>query len=486
MRPGGEPAFCVIDVGTGGVKCLVFDKRGSLLFKVHSSINFRFDGPAIDFDPQAVWIEICNLTKNAARECSKKNFQIISVSSTSMREGNVFYDSEEKELLAVPNLDARAYPEAEILQEKLGERVYSTTGHWPSAIFALTRLKWLEKNKTELFKKIRKVSMINDWVLFKFSGKIVSEPTNGCETSLFDLAKRDWSEDLIKDSGLDRSLFPPVQECGTKIDQISKEVSGKTDLEDSTEVIVGAADTEAAVAGCGLFEEGQVAAVAGTTTPVQAVIEAPTLDPQNRTWTCCHVVPNRWTLESNAGATGLVFKWWSEVVGKDFGLLDSEVEARKMSASNVKLSIGTSLMNARHPHPLSGVIQGVNPWTPRSDITFAILQTNSFSVRANLEQLEKVLENKFSEVYFCGGASRSSLWSQLQADVLGRPLVIHGTGEATGRGAAMLSAVGAGEFPDMKKATQSFLSDQSVLRPDMGSFQNYESQYQSWFADINK
>jgi autoinducer-2 kinase len=486
MRPAGEPAFCVIDVGTGGLKCLVFDRRGAILFKESSPLHFHFDGPAIDFDPKAVWDSICALTRGAVAECSKQDFRIVTVSSTSMREGNVFYDSQGNELLAVPNLDARAHPEANVLEEKFGEAIYSISGHWPSAIFALTRMKWIQKNKPSLFEKVAKVSMINDWVLFRFSGKIVSEPTNGCETALFDLKKRDWSDSLIKDSGLDRSLFPEVKECGTRVGQVSQEASRATNLDSSTEVMVGAADTEAAVAGCGLFETGEVAAVAGTTTPVQAVMDIPYTDRDFRTWTCCHVVPDRWTLESNAGATGLVFKWWSEITGLDFASLDREVQEGNSNAWRIKLGIGTNLMNARYPHPLAGKIEGVSPWTPRADITYAILETNCFSVRANLEQLEKVLDRSFGEVHFCGGASRSELWTELQTDVLDRSLITFGTGEATGRGAAMLSGVGIGEFPDLKAAKESFLGDKLVRKPRSEQAKIYEKRYRTWLDDMNK
>jgi len=485
MRTAGKPAFCVIDVGTGGVKCLVFDSKGSLAFKESSPISFLLDGYAIAFDPQAVWSDICRMTRKATRECAKKKLQIVSVSSTSMREGNVFYDDEGIELLAVPNLDARAYKEAEEIQGSLGDAIYLSSGHWPSPIFVLSRLKFLEKNKPNLFKRIRRISMINDWVLFKFSGKIVSEPTNACETALFDLRKRDWNGELIRECALDRSLFPEIKECGSLIGPVVKDAR-RSGLNESTSVIVGAADTESALAGCGLFEGGKVAAVAGTTTPIQAVTEDPVLDPEKRTWTCCHVLPNRWTLESNAGATGLVFKWWAKMTGEDFRVLDHEVRKENPAPGRVKVSIGTSLMNARHTHPIVGKIEGVSPWTSRAEVTLGILETNCFSVRANLEQVENVLGKRFVELYFCGGASKSEIWRQLQSNILGRTILTFGVGEATGRGAAMLSAVAVKEFADLNEASRSFLKRMTQTKPDGKIFESYEVFYQNWLNSINK
>jgi len=479
-----EPVFLVIDVGTGGLKCLAFDVRGRVVFSGNSPINFSFNGPAIEFDANSVWRDICLLTRSAAKHCSGKGLEIVSVSATSMREGNVFYDKTGRELLAVPNLDYRASEESSKIQAEFADRIYSLSGHWPSPIFLLSRLSWLKIHDPKLFSNIHRVSMINDWVLFKFSGNLNSEPTNGCETALFDLAKRRWSEELIKESGFDNHFFPEVRECGTLIGTVSSEASLVSGLETSVSVVIGAADTEAAVAGCGLFESGKVVAVAGTTTPVQAVTDSVVLDSIRRTWSCCHVLPNRWVVESNAGATGLVFKWWAGIVGQDFSMLDSEVNANNLSPNTgTKVSIGTTVMNAKNPHPISGRIEGVGPWTPRAAITLGILQTNCFSVSANLTQIEQVVGKRFEQLYFCGGSSKSSLWTGMQADVLGRPLVVFEEGEATARGASMLSAVAISKFRNLDEAAKSFLSRQRVVEPQPGASKKYAEAYEEWLRE---
>jgi autoinducer-2 kinase len=481
-----KPTFCVVDVGTGGVKCLVFDGKGSLVFKESSAIDFQFNGPAISFDPVKVWKDVCRMSRKAERQCSKRRLEIVTISSTSMREGNVFYDRNAKELLAVPNLDARAYKEAEEIQDPLGDEIYLESGHWPSAIFLINRLKHIQKINPETFSKIAKVSMINDWILFKFSGRIASEPTNGCETGLFNLKKRNWSDQLIQECQYDRSLFPDMQECGSVLGDITKEASLASGLKRSTQVIVGAADTEAAVAGCGLFEPGNVAAVAGTTTPVQAVVEDPLLDAEKRTWTCCHVRPNRWTIESNAGATGLVVSWWARMSGQEFAGLDREVQRDKPPAGRVRVTMGTSLMNAKRPHPVSGSISRISSWSRRSEVTLGILEANCFSVRANLEQLESIAGKRFGELYFCGGASASKLWRDLQAGILGRYLISFIEGEATGRGAAMLSAVAFGSFSGLQNASAAFLRGKSTIKPDACTFETYDPIYQEWLSSMNK
>src|SRR5690606_40281442 len=70
-----------------------------------------------------------------------------------------------------------------------------------------------------------------------------------------------------------------------------------------------------ALLGSGVVEPGEAGAVLGTTTPVMAATVRPVLDPAGRLWTGCHVVPERWTLESNAGDTGIAYEWLLEVMG---------------------------------------------------------------------------------------------------------------------------------------------------------------------------
>jgi autoinducer-2 kinase len=472
-------AFCVIDVGTGGVKCLVFDSAGSQLYRETTDIELVIEGLSKSFDPIIVWNNICLMTSRAVKECSKIKKKIVSVSSTSMREGNVFYDRNGVELLAVPNLDERAQREAREIESSFGEGIYLRTGHWPTPIFLVSRLKFLKKHSA-IFSRIKTVSMINDWVLFKFSGKIATEPTNGCETAMFSLKERNWSDEIVKDLGFDRSLLPEVEECGTILGQVIETASRKSGLDESTLVVVGAADTESALAGCGLFKSGNAVAVAGTTTPVQSVTDSPLIDGRRRVWSCCHVLPDRWTIESNAGATGLVLKWWSEITGTEFLDLDGEVLRDKPPPGSVQVNVGATVMNAKHPHPVSGGIQGVGSWTPRSHITLGILEANCFSVRGNLDQLESFLGGRFPELYFCGGASSSKLWRKLQAAVLGRMIVSFGAGEATGRGAAMLSAVGVGEFSNLPEASKFFVKTKLITRPDAKLFETYDPHYQNW------
>ncbi len=481
-----DAAFLVIDFGTGGTKCVVFDSDGGVVFREIVPTAFRFSGSGgADFDPNAAWAQICGEIRRAVVHSEKSGKRVVAVSSTSMREGNVFYDAQGDELLAVPNIDGRAGAEAEVISRRFGNLIYEKSGHWPNASFLVCRLKWMQKNASEQYRRLRKVSMINDWVLFKLSGTLASEPTNGCETAAFDLSRRDWSYEVTKELRIDEDILPGVKEGGSIIGTVDKAVSRVTGLPASASVVVGAADTEGALAGCGALDSGKVVAVAGTTTPVQGVTNRVKLDERKRTWTCCHVIPGRWVVESNAGTTGMIFDWWSRIAKESYATLTAEAAGLPPGSNGVSSIIGAMIFNASRFPSIRGELRGVLPWTSRGAISRAIIEGTCFAVRANLEQVEEVLGKSFRELVFCGGAAESELWSQIQSDVLNRRLLRFRLGDATARGAAALSSVALGQCKDIRKAAVAFSRGSSRVLPRKRAANEYVQKYTNWLKEVS-
>lgn len=478
--PGG--ACLVVDFGTGGTKVILFGPRGDLIHKSALPVAFRFSQGAADFDPQGVWLQVCGQVRRAVRAAARARVRVSAVSSTSMREGNVFYDGDGRELLAVPNIDGRAAKEAEEIARTHGDMIYESSGHWPMASFLVCRLRWLRHNLPGTHRRTKRVSMINDWLLYRLSGVLASEPTNGCETAAFDLAKRDWSPEIAREMKIDEGLLPPVKEGGSVLGTVAPRAARATGLPRSTLVVVGGADTESALAGCGVWTSGRVAAVAGTTTPVQAVVGEPKVDPERRTWTSCHVAPGRWVVESNAGATGLVFDWWARLTKEGYDALTREAEGVPPGSGGVESMVGAMVFNARQFPKIHGELRGIMPWTQRGAISRAIIEGTCLAVRANLEQVELVLGEKFGELVFCGGAAESTLWSQIQADVVNRRVARHQGTDATARGALALCRLATGESASLEDSPA---GTSRVLRPRKSEAEAYEAQYRRWAQETS-
>ena len=88
-----------------------------------------------------------------------------------------------------------------------------------------------------------------------------------------------------------------------------------TGLRAGTPVFAGGGDTQCALLGSDVVAPGRAGAVLGTTTPVMSVLAEPTIDPSGRLWSGCHVLPGRFTLESNSGDTGITWEWLLDLLG---------------------------------------------------------------------------------------------------------------------------------------------------------------------------
>ena len=169
---------------------------------------------------QEVWDLISKKTgksfKNVLEISFKKNNinpeDIKGISTDSMREGFILYDENQKELIGFSNIDARAKEEVISLKKEHPElemEIYLETGE-TFALSAVPRLLWVKKNKPELYNRAKYMNMINDWIVFKLTGKIVSEPSNSSTSGLFNLAERKWLPEVANKCGLKDDIFPPV------------------------------------------------------------------------------------------------------------------------------------------------------------------------------------------------------------------------------------------------------------------------------------
>ena len=114
------------------------------------------------------------------------------------------------------------------------------------------------------------------------------------------------------------------------------------------------------------------------------------------------------------------------------------------------------------------------------ELARSVIESNCYGVRANIEQIERVSGAELTYLKFCGGDSRSRLWAQTQADVLGVPVIVPSCVEATALGAAICSAVGAGFYNGFDEAVEAMVRLRDPLHPDRGNHVTYERLYQKW------
>ncbi len=491
-----SPVFLALDYGTGGGKCAIFDAIGRCLACVREPWSYdevdlgeNAMGRGYSFDPDAFWAALSRCTRAAIAQAGIDPAAIAGVSTSAQRLGTVFLDAQGREIFAGPNMDGRGFPGALDVMGRLGmDDGVKITGHWPPFVSTLARL--LAHRGTSDAPEIATVLTLNDWLTYRLTGELTAEPSNACESLLLDVTSRRWSETIRETFAIAASALPAIVEPAARVGTVTAHAAEQTGLRAGTPVFAGGGDTQCALLGSDVVEPGEAGAVLGTTTPVMAATAEPVLDEAGRLWTGCHVLPGRWTLESNAGDTGIAYEWLLGILGLDGPDGFAEAEAAMAAGAQPPSVYGVAgpqiwdVLNFR-PNQALGFVFPHPPFTrrpARGDFCSAFLLNVTCAIRANLEQVEEVLGRPVATLTLSGGMTRSAALLRCFAGVLRRPLLVSEDANATALGAAVLAAAGTGTYPSIAAAADAMVRKRPLAAADATVSEAYEAYYARWRA----
>ncbi len=492
----------VIDAGTGSGRAVVFDEKGHQL-GVHQEEWTHTAEPGISgsmsFSTDENWVLLSRCI-GKAMDCARiSGSDVRAVSSTSMREAIVLYDKHGKESWACANVDSRA--EAEVIQLKarapdFEKSFYAESGQ-TFALGALPRLLWVQKNRPQIFERVRSMSMINYWISTRLTGEIVVEPTNAGTSGLMSLTTRDWSDTLIHRAGIERSLFPRTVEPGAIVGVITSVAAAQTGLVAGTPVVAGGGDVQLGSIGLGVTRQGDAAVLGGTFW--QQVINIPSdkVDPTMRVRINPAAIAGLNQAECISFFVGMSMRWFRDAFCAEevreaqeksidaYDLMETQA-ARVPAGAYGVIPIFTDTMDfGRWYHAAPSFLNlSLDPERANKAVLFRALQENAAIVSAlNLELVQEFAHADMSApLVFAGGASKGKLWSQILADVTGREVRIPVVREATSLGAAAAAAVGIGLFSDLVEAGDQLVHWDHHVDPNLANRAIYDEAKERWKA----
>lgn len=490
-----------IDAGSSGCRSLIFHLDGRVVSASYQKWSYQnpSDAGALarEFAPEAFWQIVCQLVRSSINQSGAEPEDVIAVCATSQRQGVVFLDENGKELYAGPNTDLRALLEGFSIDGELGDRISRITGHSPSFMFTPAKMRWFKMNRPGIYERIETVLTISNWITYRLSGRLTGELSSDADAGMVDVCGLCWSQELADRLNISLRLCPDILPAGTPAGRVSPSAAADTGLFPNTVVAVGGGDTQCGLLGMGLGEPGQVGIVAGWSASLQMVMDQPLVDPDARIWTGCHVLPQRWVLESNAAECGGSYAWLKETLfghlpssADAYDLMDRLAQEAPTGAGGVLAFLGPRAMDMQHLKPVTGGF--VVPITPSittletKNLVKAAQENICFAFKANCEQLEEVSGRKTTEVALGGGVSRSRALVQIAADVLQKPLTCFENPEVSSYGAAMCAATAAGVYPDLLGAAAAMRPRPLIVEPDVSAGAEYAEQYHRWKATAEK
>lgn len=487
--------FLVLDAGTGSIRAIIFDTLGNQI----SIAQYEWEHIAeagvagsMGFDFVRGW----ELAKKCIRESIKNAkidpSEIVSVSASSMREGIVVYDDAKHELWGVANVDSRAGEEVAYLKQRfpsLEKESYAISGQ-TFALSAAPRLLWLKKNRPSLYDKAESFTMISDWLLFKLSGELASEPSNAGTAGAFSLKNRQWEKNEFEKCGL-KDMFVPIKESGEALGHVNRQASEETGLSCDTLVVMGGGDVQIGTTGLGASKLGDAVVLGGSfwqqvvNIPSDAVLSNDMLLRVNP-----HVVRGMSQAEGITFFTGLVMRWFRNTFGCGKSYSDLEAMAASIPLGSYGITpVFSDRMNYGewiHASP-SFIGLGLDESKYNVASMFRALEENACIVSAiNLENIKAFSGVSPNSITFASGASNGALWSQILADVTGLEVKVPVVKEATALGVAMACGIGAGIYASFDEAGKNIVKMERSYEPNLDNHAEYQTIKERWLKVYSK
>jgi L-xylulokinase len=336
-------------------------------------------------------------------------------------------------------------------------------------------------------KKAGWVLMAKDYTRFRLTGKIQAELTDFSGTSLMNLQTCDYDDELLADFGIAdmRQLLPPIIQTADIAGVVTSEAAAATGLKAGTPVAGGMFDIDACGLASGVVNEAQLCMIAGTWGNNQYISKTPVVD-EDVFMTSCYSIPGYYLMLEGSATSASNLEWFvtqffdadkqlAETQGKSvFDVVNEAVAATKPEESRIVFLPFLFGSNA-NPDAKASFI-GINAWHNRGHVLRAIFEGVVFGHKGHVERLCKFRDMP-DVIRLTGGASRSTEWVQVFADILQVPFEIPDGTELGALGAAIAAGVACGCFDGYNEAIEKMVSFSRLQEPNPAMKSVYEEKY---------
>lgn len=429
-----------IDMGTTSVKTAVFTEALEEKIRLCADYTLESHGDIIEFEAEKYWDIVRGEIEKVVAE-----LKIDALAIDTQCETLILTDENGNPTRkAIVWLDNRAVEEAREIEERFGrQKVYEVTGQpevtatWPAC-----KLLWVKKNEPDVWERTKKIFLLEDYILYRLTGKFVTEKTLQSSTIYFDINNASWWGEMLDFIGVCPSQLPELLDSGVYVGDYQ-----------GIKVATGAMDQVSGAIGAGVVKPGIVSEMTGTTmvifTPSESV---PAYNPDSIV-PCHYNYDGKYCLLSWSPTAGMALKWFKNALceSQSFRELDELAEAIPAGSDGVTFLpyLCGSTMPKYNPKA-RGSFTGLTTEHTRAHFVRAVMESVSCMLKANLDYLSLDV----NEIRAMGGGASSPLWCQIKADMTGERLVTLKNKETACLGAAILAGVGTGIFASVEEAAE--------------------------------
>ena len=462
--------FLGIDYGTTSVKAAMFDENLEQKLCLSRDYTLNIKNEIVEFDAFSYW----DILKGILDEVQGKT-KVDALAIDTQCETLILTDEDGNPVRdAIVWLDNRATKEAQIIEEHFGrQKVYEITGQpeitatWPAC-----KLLWIKNNEPEVWKKTKKIFLLEDYLLYKLTGKFVTEKTLQSSSLYFDINEGIWWKEMLDFIGVDEEKLPKIHKSGVHIGDYN-----------GIKVVTSAMDQIAGAIGAGVVEKGIISEMTGTTMAIFVPTDNIPEYNESSIVACHYNYDDGYCLLSWSPTAGMALKWFKNAFLSDKSFSELDDMAEKVSVGSDGVVFLPYLCGSTMPKynpDAKGSFTGLTPEHTPAHFVRSIMESVACILKSNLDYLNTPV----NEIRAMGGGAQSPLWCSMKADLTGKSLITLKNKETACLGSAILAGVGYGYFTSVVEACKKIETDK-IYTPSGNDYSAVYEKYTEYDNILN-
>jgi xylulokinase len=470
-----------LDIGTTSTMAVAVRLPGEILAVASRPVDLSSpEAGWAEEDPEQWWRNAQEVLREVTAGLDPMS--IAGLCATGMLPAVVLLDKDGRLLRpSIQQSDGRCSEEvAELAAELDGAAFLKRTGNGINQQLVAAKLRWIRRHEPEVFSRIATVFGSYDFINFRLTGTRAVEQNWALEAGFTDLQTHRIADDLVALAGVARSAVPQRSVSHEQMGRVSAEAAAETGLPEGLPVFGGAADHIVSALGAGIKEAGDILLKFGGAGDIVVATDKPL--PDARLYLDYHLVPGLYAPNGCMASSGSALNWLAELIAtgamgeKPHAALDALAAEIPPGADGlVCLPYFLGEKTPIHDPLARGTFVGLSLGHGRGHIWRALLEAVAYGFRHHIDVLRDIGHSPQRYVASDGG-SRSRIWMQITADVLGAPVTLLDNAHGSSVGAAFVAGIGAGLVKDWAEVTK--LSRPGVaLLPDPANRAAYDLGY---------
>ena len=470
-----------MDIGTSGLKSVVINKKGHVVDEYHVTYKTSHPYPGYsEMDPE-IWYDaaIESLDYLLHNEAGKK---VSGISFSGQMHGLVTIDENGDSIRpAILWNDTRNTKQVkQILDSVTLDNLLENTSNTVLEGFTLPKLLWVRENEFENYKKVHKIMLPKDYIVYRLTGNVYSEPSDFAGTIMYDVKKETFAYDLLNELDIDVDICPEIIPSHGKSGVIKDEVKKQLNISRDINIYQGGADNACGALGSGITDESRQLVSIGTSGVALAIENSSEFKNDGSVHYFNHCVPNQKYIMGVTLSSGSSLEWLKEI-------LDANVSFETFIKGFTDSPIGSNgllfapfLHGERTPYNdanIRGSFIGLDRSTNKNDLKRAVIEGISFSINESIAIMRDHGLN-IKNIVSIGGGAKNKEWLNVQADLFNAKIYTRTEEQGPAFGAAMLAAMGEGWFESFDNMIDEFIDYNEEIQPRKENSEKYKKLFE--------